>query len=82
VYLGKRPLLCRDLTDSFHRDPRGHFWGTELVIAHIERHWCPAITSDQLVGGTAFRFVLVGAMIWLTRAIRQAPLTTHAAGLE
>jgi nicotinamidase-related amidase len=22
VYLGKKPLLCRDLTDSFHRDPR------------------------------------------------------------
>ncbi len=20
VYLGKKPILCRDLTDSFHRD--------------------------------------------------------------
>jgi hypothetical protein len=24
VFLGKRSVLCRDLTDSFHRDPRGH----------------------------------------------------------
>ena len=56
VYLGKKPVLCRDLTDSFHRDPRGHFWGTEQVVAHIERQWCPTVTSDQLVGGTPFRF--------------------------
>jgi nicotinamidase-related amidase len=56
VALGKRPVLCRDLTDSFHRDPRGHLWGTEQVVAHIERRWCPTVTSDQLVGGAPFRF--------------------------
>jgi nicotinamidase-related amidase len=56
VMLGKRPILCRDLTDSFHRDPRGHAWGTEQVVAHIERRWCPTVTSDQLVGGEPFRF--------------------------
>lgn len=56
VYLGKQPLLCRDLTDSFHRDPRGHSWGTEQAVAHIERHWCPTVTSDQLVGGVPFQF--------------------------
>jgi nicotinamidase-related amidase len=56
VYTGKKPLLCRDLTDSFHRDPGGHFHGTELVLAHIERHWCPTITSDELIGGVPFRF--------------------------
>jgi nicotinamidase-related amidase len=50
VQLGKRPVLCRDLTDSFHRDPRGHAWGTEMIISHIERRWCPTITSGQLVG--------------------------------
>lgn len=55
-YLGMRPLLCRDLTDSFHRDERGHFRGTEVVVAHIERYWCPSVTSDQLVGGTPFSF--------------------------
>jgi len=56
VRWGKRPLLCRDLTDSFHRDARGHFWGTERTIAHIERHLCPSVSSDQLVGGEPFRF--------------------------
>lgn len=54
--LGKRPVLCRDLTDSFHRDPRGHGWGTEQVVAHIERRWCPTVTSARLVGGAPFRF--------------------------
>jgi nicotinamidase-related amidase len=49
VRLGKRPVLCRDLTDSFHRDPRGHAWGTEQVVAHVERRWCPTVTSDQLL---------------------------------
>ncbi|HKW08771.1 MAG TPA: hypothetical protein VJO33_00240 [Gemmatimonadaceae bacterium] len=57
TYLGKRPVLCRDLTDAFHRDPRGHHWGTEQMIAHIERRWCPSVTSDQLVGGSPFRFL-------------------------
>jgi hypothetical protein len=56
IYWGKRPVLCRDLTDSFHRDPRGHAWGTDQIIAHIERRWCPSVTSDQLVGGQPFRF--------------------------
>ena len=26
VYLGMRPVLCRDLTDAFHRDDHGHAW--------------------------------------------------------
>lgn len=56
VYLGKRPVLCRDLTDSFHRDPMGHFRGTRLVVEHIERYWCPTVTSAELVGGEEFRF--------------------------
>ena len=56
VRLGKRPVLCRDLTDAFHRDPRGHTWGTRETVAHVERRWCPTVTSDQLVGGARFRF--------------------------
>ena len=48
VYWGKRPVLCRDLTDSYHRDPRGHAWGNEQMIAHVERYWCPTVTSDRL----------------------------------
>jgi hypothetical protein len=60
VYVGKKPLLCRDLTDSFHRDHRGHFQGTESIVEHIEKYWCPTITSDQLVGGEPFRFAASG----------------------
>lgn len=56
VYWRKRPVLCRDLTDSYHRDPRGHRWGNERMIAHVERYWCPTVTSDQFVGGAPFRF--------------------------
>jgi nicotinamidase-related amidase len=31
-------LLCRDLTDSYHRDPGKHFEGLHEIIAHVERH--------------------------------------------
>ena len=50
VRLGKRRVLCADLTDSFHRDPHGHAWGTAQIAAHIERRWCPVVASDMLVG--------------------------------
>lgn len=56
VYVEKHPILCRDLTDAFHRDSRGHAWGTQATVAHIERYWCPTVTSDQLVGGAPFTF--------------------------
>ena len=49
VAFGKRAVLCRDLTDSFHRDARGHAWGNDAIVAHIERRWCPTVTSDDLV---------------------------------
>ena len=49
VAFGKRAVLCRDLTDSFHRDVRGHAWGNEAIVAHIERRWCPTVTSDDLL---------------------------------
>jgi nicotinamidase-related amidase len=51
VSWGKNPVLCRDLTDSYHRAPAGHRWGNEQMIAHIERYWCPTVTSGQLIGG-------------------------------
>jgi nicotinamidase-related amidase len=46
-------VLCRDLTDAMY-DPTcppyvGHSEGTELVIRHIEAHWCPTVSSDQLL---------------------------------
>ncbi len=49
VYLGFRPVLCGDLTDAFHRDPRGHDWGTETMLGHIARYWCPVRSSAELL---------------------------------
>jgi hypothetical protein len=33
-----------------------HFTGTDLVVDHVEKYWCPTITSVDLVGGKPFRF--------------------------
>lgn len=55
VRLGLKPVLCRDLTDSFHRHPDGHEAGNALVVRHIERFWCPTIVSHQLMGHSSFR---------------------------
>jgi nicotinamidase-related amidase len=52
VKLGKNVVLARDLTDAMY-DPRqppfvSHTRGTELVIEHIEKHWCPSIVGEDL----------------------------------
>ena len=57
---GKNVVLMRDMTDTMY-NPKSwpfvsHFEGTRRVIAHIEQHVCPTITSDQFVGGKPFRF--------------------------
>ena len=46
-------ILVRDLTDTMY-DPKDrpfvtHNEGTGLVVEHIERHWCPSVTSDDLL---------------------------------
>lgn len=60
VKVGKNVALIRDMTDTMYNPqmPPGvdHFTGTDLVIQHIEQHWCPSFTSADLVGGKAFRF--------------------------
>ena len=48
-------VLARDLTDTMY-NPRmrplvPHERGTELVIGHYERFWCPTMVSEQIVGG-------------------------------
>jgi type 1 glutamine amidotransferase/nicotinamidase-related amidase len=52
---GIRCILARDLTDTMYdpRDPPrvSHEEGTELVVEHIEKYWCPTILSTDLVGG-------------------------------
>lgn len=50
--LGFEVVLARDLTDAMY-DPRtrpfvSHTRGTELVIEHIEKMWCPSILGDDL----------------------------------
>ncbi len=49
-------VLVRDLTDAMYNPAMpphvSHEQGTELVIEHIERHWCPTVLSrDLTVGG-------------------------------
>ena len=56
VYVGKNVVLCRDLTDSYHRDPGKHFEGLDKIVAHIERYWCPTITSSSITGNEPFAF--------------------------
>jgi nicotinamidase-related amidase len=60
VYQGKRVVLVRDLTDTMYNSSRrpfvDHFSGTDLVVEHIEKYWCPTITSDDIIGGEPFRF--------------------------
>jgi nicotinamidase-related amidase len=56
VYLGRNVVLCRNLTDSFHRDPGQHFSGLDSLIAHVEKYWCPTITSESITGARPFMF--------------------------
>lgn len=46
-------LLVRDLTDAMY-DPKdapyvSHDEGTELVVQHIEKYWCPTVLSKDLM---------------------------------
>jgi nicotinamidase-related amidase len=54
VMLGRPIVLVRDMTDSLYnpKDPPhvSHQRGTELVIEHIERYWCPTVLSSDILG--------------------------------
>lgn len=57
---GQQVVLVRDLTDTMY-DPRAwpfasHFTGTDIIVDHIERFVCSTITSNQILGGSEFRF--------------------------
>ena len=60
VKLGKNVALMRDMTDTMYNPERppgvDHFTGTDLVIEHIEKFWCPSFTSTDITGKEAFRF--------------------------
>ena len=50
---GIRCVLVRDLTDSMYnpkdRPYVSHDRGTESVVEHIERYWCPSVASADLM---------------------------------
>lgn len=60
VALGKNVALVRNMTDTMynHERPPGvdHFTGTQLVIEHVEKYWCPSFLSSDISGGAAFKF--------------------------
>lgn len=51
---GVRCVLVRDLTDAMYNPKKRpfvtHDEGTELVVRHIERYWCPTVLSKDLAG--------------------------------
>ena len=60
VKLGKNVALMRDMTDTMYNPERppgvDHFTGTDLVVEHVEKFWCPSFTSTDITGKEAFRF--------------------------
>lgn len=60
VKLGKNVALVRDMTDTMYNPdhPPGvsHFEGTDRVVEHVERYWCPSFLSTDITGKPAFRF--------------------------
>ena len=60
VQQGQNVVLMRDMTDSMYNHRKApyvsHFRGTELVVEHIERFWCPSITRADFTGKPPFRF--------------------------
>jgi nicotinamidase-related amidase len=60
IYQGQNVVLMRDMTDTMYNprdEPFGsHFTGNDLVFEHIERFWCPTITSADILGDKPFRF--------------------------
>jgi len=48
-------ILARDLTDTMYNPAMrpfvSHNQGTELVVEHIEKYWCPSVLSSDLVAG-------------------------------
>ena len=57
---GKNVVLMRDMTDTMYNPARApyvsHFSGTDLMVEHVEKFVAPTITSDQILGGSPFRF--------------------------
>ena len=56
----KNVVLMRDMTDTMYNPERppgvDHFTGTDLVVEHVEKFWCPSFTSTDITGKESFRF--------------------------
>ncbi len=54
VRWGMQTGLIRDLTDCMYNPARSpyvsHAEGTNLVVGYIEKHWCPTLHSQCIVG--------------------------------
>src|SRR5262245_22349597 len=57
---GKNVVLMRDMTDTMYNSRRRpyvpHTVGTTLMVEHVEKFWCPTISSVAFLGGAEFRF--------------------------
>jgi nicotinamidase-related amidase len=46
-------VLARDLTDTMYNPRKSpfveHEKGTQLVVEHVEKYWCPTTTSEELL---------------------------------
>lgn len=55
VYNGKNIMLCRDLTSvgGSHTETRSKAY--QQIIEHIEKYWCPSITSQSITGNPPYQ---------------------------
>lgn len=60
VNQGLNVALMRDLTDTMYNPEKApfvsHFTGTDLVVEHIEKYWCPTLLSGDFLDGQEYRF--------------------------
>ena len=84
VGVGKNVVLVRDMTDTMYNSRRrpfvNHFRGTDLIVDHIERYWCPSITSVDFIGGEPFRFAKDPENPKNKKAAEYAPKNTEQSG--
>ncbi|MBI1344658.1 c-type cytochrome [bacterium] len=60
VYQDLNVALMRDMTDTMYNPEMkpfvSHFTGTDLVVEHIEKFWCPTLISGDFLDGHEYRF--------------------------
>jgi len=60
VHRGENVVFMRDMIDTMYNSRMpphvNHFAGTDLIIEHIEKYWCPSITSVDFLNGVPFHF--------------------------